>query len=461
MRHMKTFRPYMPDQLLLLPASIQEWLPEHHLARFVSEVVDELELAAIEDTYSEERGYPPYHPRMMVKLLVYGYCTGTYSSRKLAEKLLDSVAYRYLGAGNQPDFRTISDFRKEHGVALAGLFEQVLKLCEKAGLVKLGRVAVDGTKIKANASKHKAMSYARMVEKEAQLKREVRTLLERAEAVDRDEDQRQGPGGRGESLPAELARRESRLKKIREAKAALEAEARAAAGQQAEAAKERQVQRAHEEARRGRKMAGRRPHIPDVKAAKPVPTAQRNFTDPDSKIQKTSDGFIQGYNAQVAVDEQAQVIVAQHVTASAPDVGELKPAVAAIQRVLHRKPKQVVTDAGYWSEDNVRHLEQQQIEPFISPGRVQHGTSPAPAARGRPPAHLTAKEQMQRTLRTQRGRKVYARRKAIAEPPLGQIKHARGFRQFLRRGLIRVQQEWALICTAHNLLKLRMAWGRA
>ena len=182
---MKTFRPYMPDQMLLLPPSIEKWLPEHHLARFVSEVVDELDLSAIEETYTEERGYPPYHPRMMTKVLVYGYCTGTYSSRRLAEKLVDSVAFRYLAAGNQPDFRTISDFRKEHGVALAGLFEQVLKLCQKAGLVKLGRVAVDGTKIKANASKHKAMSYGRMVEKEAQLKREVREILERAEAVDR------------------------------------------------------------------------------------------------------------------------------------------------------------------------------------------------------------------------------------------------------------------------------------
>ena len=462
MRRMKTFRPYMPDQLLLLPASIQEWLPEHHLARFVSEVVDELDLSAIEDTYNEDRGYPPYHPRMMVKVLVYGYCTSTYSSRKLAEKLIDSVAYRYLGAGNQPDFRTISDFRKEHGVALAGLFEQVLKLCRKAGLVKLGRVAVDGTKIKANASKHKAMSYERMVEKEAQLKREVRTLLERAAAVDRDEDERHVPGGRGDELPAELARRENRLKKIREAKAALEAEARTAAAQQAAAAQERQVQRAREEVRRGRKFGGRGPHVPDVKAAKPAPTAQRNFTDPDSKIQKTSDGFIQGYNAQVAVDEHAQVIVAQHVTAAAPDVDQLKPAVAAIRRALRTKPQQLVADAGYWSEANVRHLEHQQIEPFIAPGRILHGTrlEPAPAPRGRPPAHLTVKEQMQRTLRTQRGRKVYARRKAIAEPPLGQIKHARGFRQFLRRGLIRVQQEWALICTAHNLLKLRPAWDR-
>jgi len=223
---MKTFRPYDPEQMLLLPPAIQDWLPEGHLARFLSEVVDELDLSAIEGAYTEERGFPPYHPRMMTKVLLYGYCTGTYSSRRLAEKLVDSVAFRYLAAGNQPDFRTLSDFRKQHGAALAGLFEQVLRLCREAGLVKLGRVAVDGTKIKANASKHKAMSYSRMVKKESALVQEVQELLDRAEAIDRDEDQRYGRDKTGEELPEELARRESRLGKIREAKAALEEEAR-------------------------------------------------------------------------------------------------------------------------------------------------------------------------------------------------------------------------------------------
>ena len=224
---MKTFRPYHPDQLLLLPPSLSDWLPDSHLARFVSDLVDTLDLSAIEDTYDEDRGYPPYHPCMMVKLLVYAYSTGTYSSRRIAEKLIDSVAYRFLAAGNQPDFRTISGFRNLHGKALAGLFEQVLKLCQKAGLVSLGRVAVDGTKIKANASKHKAMSYGRMEEKEAQLKREISELLKQAEAADAADDRRHGSGKKDEELPVELAFRESRLKKIQEAKAALEAEARA------------------------------------------------------------------------------------------------------------------------------------------------------------------------------------------------------------------------------------------
>src|SRR6266849_10975252 len=222
----KSFRPYEPDQMLLLPPSLGDWVPENHLARFVSDVVDELDLTAIEATYAEERGYPPYHPRMMVKVLVYAYSSGVYSSRRIARQLTDSVAFRFLAAGNQPDFRTVSEFRKRHGAALAGLFQQVLRLCRRAGLVKLGQVAVDGTKIKANASKHKAMSYRRMQEAEAALTAEVAELLRRAEAADHDEDARYGTDQRGDELPAELARRESRLAKIREAKAALEVEAR-------------------------------------------------------------------------------------------------------------------------------------------------------------------------------------------------------------------------------------------
>lgn len=428
---MKTFRPYDPDQMLLLPPSLQEWLPENHLARFVSEVVDELDLSAIESRYSEERGYPPYHPRMMTKVLLYGYCTGTYSSRRLAEKLVDSVAFRFLAAGNRPDFRTLSDFRKEHGRALSGLFEQVLVLCQKAGLVKLGRVAIDGTKLKANASKHKAMSYGRMVHAETKLKREVEELLARAEAADRDEDERYGKDRSGSELPLELSHRESRLRKIREAKAALEQEAR---------------ERAAAEGK-------------DAESARPPDRAQRNFTDPESRIQKTSDGFVQGYNGQLAVDARCQVIVAQHVTASSPDVQQLRPALEGLQRVLGRKPKTVLADAGYWSEDNARHLEEQGVDALIAPGRRKHGAAALAAPRGRRPAGLSPKETMDRKLRTKRGRAAYARRKAIVEAPFGQIKQARGFRQFLRRGLEAVQQEWSLICTAHNLLKLRAAWA--
>jgi transposase len=426
---MKTFRPYEPDQMLLMPPSLGDWVPEDHLARFVSDLVDTLDLSAIEDTYTEERGYPPYHPCMMVKVLLYAYCTGTYSARRIAEKLRDSVAFRYLAAGNQPDFRTVSDFRKEHEEALSSLFEQVLKVCRASGLVKLGRVALDGTKIKANASKHKAMSYGRMVEKEKALRKEIQTILRRAEAADAEEDRRFGSDRSGEELPAELARRETRLKKIREAKAALEAEARAEAEAKGD----------------------------DPETAKPSPKAQQNFTDTESRIQKTPDGFIQGYNAQVAVDDLFQIIVAQHVTSASPDVRQLQPSVASIERTLRARPQAILGDAGYFSEENIQALEKRNIEPFISPRKEKHGRPALIAPRGRPPETLTLRQRMARKLLTVRGRRVYRRRKTIVEPVLGQIKQARGFRQFLRRGLARVGHEWALVCTAHNLLKLRTA----
>jgi transposase len=420
----KTFRPYEPDQLLLMPPSLADWLPEQHLARFVSDLVDTLDLTTIEDAYEEERGYPPYHPRMMVKVLLYAYCTGVFSSRRIERQLVDSVAFRFLGAGNEPDFRTISDFRKRHGAALAALFEQVLAICQAAGLVRLGRVAIDGTKIKANASKHKAMSYGRMKDTLRTLRQEVAELLAQAEAADRADEAQGGPAP--DEVPAELARRESRMQKIREAKAALEAEARAKA--QAEGK--------------------------DPRTATPAPTAQRNFTDPESKIQKTSDGFIQGYNAQIAVDDLAQVIVAQHVTPAAPDVNELAPAVTAIEGVLQQSPAAIVADAGYWSESNVRLLQDREIEPFIATGRQKHGAPWSRAPRGRPPKHLSLREQMARRLQTLRGQATYAWRKILAEPVFGQIKQALGFRQFLRRGHTPVQQEWALVCTGHNVRKL-------
>jgi transposase len=412
-----------------MPPSLHDWVPEGHLARFIADVVDTLDLSAIEETYTEERGSPPYHPRMMVAVLLYAYCTGTYSSRKIASRLVDSVAFRFLAADSQPDFRTISDFRKRHLAALAALFEQVLRLCQKAGLVKLGRVAVDGTRIKANASKHKAMSYGRMGEKDAALRAEIAELLERAAAADREEDQRHGADRHGEDLPAELDRRETRLKKLAEARAALEAEAR---------------ERAAAEGR-------------DPEAARPTDKAQRNFTDPESKIQKTNDGFIQGYNAQAGVDGAQQIIVAQHVTACAADAPELPPALDAIVETLGAPPQVVLADAGYFSEANVAAVQAQGSEPLIATGRTKHGAAVPPAPRGRPPKALSPRDRMARTLRTVRGHALYALRKQIVEPVFGQIKHARGFRQFLLRGATKVGHEWALVCTAHNLLKLHAA----
>lgn len=458
---MKTFRPYQPDQTLLLPPSIEEWLPEGHLARFVRQVAATLDLRAIEDAYTDGPGQPPYHPRLMVTLLLYAYSTGTYSSRRMAAKLVDDVAYRFLAAANTPDFRTLSDFRKTHGPALNGLFVQVLKLCAEAGLVKLGRVAVDGTKVKANASKHKAMSYARMIEREAELKARVAELLARAQATDEAEDAEYGKDRRGDELPEELQRAEGRLAKILVAKAALEAKAREQAVKAVEVAKERQAERERQEQANGRPFAGRPIKVPDPEQAKPAPKAQRNFTDPESRIQKTADGFIQGYTAVLAVDDVAQVIVAQHMTPNAPEVNELIPAVDMIERLLGERPDQVVADAGYWSEQNIERLEAQGIDTYIARGRMKHGELPPPPPRGRIPAKLSITERMQRKLRTKAGHAVYARRKAIVEPVNGQIKQARGFRQFLRRGLERVGQEWSLVCTAHNLLKLRATWEPA
>jgi len=423
----KTFRPYQPEQLLLLPPSLSDWVPERHLSRFISDVVEDLDLSAIESEYEEEeRGYPPYHPRMMTKVLLYAYATGVYSSRRMAARMLDDVPFRYLAAGNEPDFRTINRFRKRHGEALSALFGQVVRLCRQAGLVRLGRVAVDGTKVKANASKHKAMSYGRMKDKEEQLERDIRGWLKKSDEIDEQEDRHYGKDKSGDELPDELATREGRLKKIREAKAALEAEAREKA-----------------------KAEGR-----DPKEAKPPDKAQRNFTDPESRIMKGKDGFIQGYNAQVAVDGHSQVILAQHVTDAAPDVEQLLPVVSAVGRLLKRRPKQVLADAGYYSEANVAELQKRGIDPFIATRRQKHQEELPPAPRGRIPTHLSIKERMERKLRTVRGRATYALRKVIPEPVFGQIKHARGFRQFRRRGLANVAEEWALICTAHNLLKL-------
>ena len=428
----KTFRPYDPDQMFLLPPALADWVPENHLARYVSDVIDELDLSAIEGAYDEERGFPPYHPRMMMKLLVYAYCTGVYSSRRIAAKLTDSVTFRFLAAGNDPDFRTISEFRKRHGESFTGLFEQVLALCREAGLVKLGRVAIDGTRIKANASKHKAMSYGRMKQKELELRQRVEDLMRHVDQTDAEEDRKFGHDLRDDELPQELATQKARLKKIREAKAALEAEAR-----------------------RKAKDSGM-----DDDHSGPAEKDQRNFTDPESKIQKTSDGFIQGYNAQAAVDGEFQIIVAQHVTEKATDVNQLLPVVKSIERVLEEKPEVVLADAGYWSEANVTELESRGIEPLIATRRVKHGERTSSPS-GRRPSEMTARERMERKLATKTGRASYSKRKTIVELVFGQIKQARGFRQFLLRGVKKVGQEWALLSTVHNLLKLHTARSMA
>lgn len=426
----KTFRPYDPEQMFLMPASLQDWLPSGHLVYFISDVVNHLDLSSIMSRYDEEKGYPPYHPAMMVKVLLYAYCIGVPSSRKIEKRLEEDIGFRVLAANNTPDFRTISDFRKDHLEALAALFLQVLKLCQRAGLVKLGHVSIDGTKMKANASKHKAMSYKRMKEEEARLEAEIQDLLKKAEAVDEEEDRTYGKNKRGDELPGELAFRESRLKKIREARAALEAEARAEA---------EQLQGS------GKKAAG----VPEDKA-------QRNFTDPESHIMPAPGGkhFEQAYNAQAAVDSAHQVIVAAEVTDQPSDKRQAVPMMKQVKENTGALPREMSADAGYFSSDAVKDLTADGVDVYMPPDRMHHTYKMPEAPRGRIPKGLSIADRMRRKLRTKQGRKRYGLRKELPEPVFGQIKQVRGFRQFLLRGKEKVRGEWRFICAGHNLLKL-------
>jgi transposase len=446
----KTFRPYSLDQQLLLPPDMRGWLPEGDLALFVSDVVDELDLSDIYAAYEsgEGRGQPPYHPAMMVKLLLYGYCIGTASSRKIERATYRDVAFRVLAGDQHPDHDSLAEFRKRHLGALAELFVQVLRLCQAAGLVKLGHVALDGTKLKANASKHKAMSYARMEETERRLEAEVRALLARAQQVDAAEDAQYGRGRRGDELPAELARRESRLAKIRAAKAALQAEAQARAVHEAEAGRAKLAAREH----RVGSAKGKPAKVPAPEQAQPAPTAQRNFTDPESRIMVdgATKEFVQGYNAQAAVDSHAQVIVACGVTQAAADVGQFVPMLEQAIGNVGQRPVQVTADAGYFSEANLTAPQFAAIEFYVPPDRHPHSRE-ASAGRSR---QGPFSEAMRSKLQTAAGRAVYARRKTIPEPVFGQIKQGRGFRRFWLRGVCKVRGEWGLICLTHNLLKL-------
>jgi transposase len=433
----KGYRAYLPEQDLLLPPSLREWLAEDHLAYFVSDVVDQLDLSAIHAVYEKEnRGQPPYDPRLMTKLLVYGYCTGVFSSRRIQKRLQEDIPFKVLAAGNEPDFRTISDFRKIHLEALENQFEQVLEMALQCGSIKLGRVSLDGTKLKANASKHKAMSYGRMKEKQRQLKEEVKQLLEQAEAADQEEDRQYG-SKRGDELPEELRRRETRLAKIKEAKKVLEQRARdkaAAEGKNAE----------------------------EAKRVKPDDKDQYNFTDPESRIMKGGDGIVQGYNAPAAVEPTLLLIVGQSVTEAANDKKQLKPLLEVIEEQAGQRPEAILADNGYCSEENLEHLEsadqpERKIEGFIATGKQKHGEHRLPAKRGPLPKGATKVDRMKRKLQTKAGKAIYAARKCVVEPVFGQIKQARGFRQFLLRGKEKVKGEWALLCLTHNILRLHAA----
>ncbi|HSH63710.1 MAG TPA: IS1182 family transposase [Methyloceanibacter sp.] len=440
----KDFRLWKIDQAQLLPPSVEDYVIKDHLSRLIVMLVrDGLDLGAIAGSYTSGLGQPPFDPRMMTALLLHGYASGIYSSRRIAKAAVERADFMMIVAGDPPDFRTISEFRKRHLQALASLFVQVLKLAEKAGLVKLGHVALDGTKIKANASKHKAMSYARMKKREAELNAEVERWLKAAEAADAEEDKLHG-SKRGDEMPDWMADKEKRLAKIREAKAELEAEAKAAA-------EEETRRRAEAEARRlaeGRKKNGKTPAPP---SAEPDGKAQRNFTDPDSRILKTKDGYIQGYNAQAAVDAKAQIIVAHALTASMSDHGQLVGLIDGIEGNLGAKPKEASADSGYLSEANLQALAGRAINAYVATGRAKHPADNKRKVSG--PLTQTMRDKLKRA----GWRSRYRLRKQIVEPVFGQIKQARGFRQFLLRGIENVKAEWALICTAHNLTKLASA----
>lgn len=440
----KKFRPYEPDAPLAMPVCLRDWLPEDHLVYLVSDVVDELDLSEIYAHYEGQlRGQPPYDPRMMVKLLTYAYTVGIPSSRRIEQKTYEDIAFRVLTADQHPDHDTICDFRKTHRKALSKLFVQVLAVCQEAGLVKLGHVAFDGTKVKANASKHKAMSYGRMVGKEAELEKEVEELLKKAQQQDDDEDTRYGKGQRGDEVPEELRFKRKRLQALRDAKERLERRIREKAIEEGKVNPDGTP----------KPTRGRAPKTPH---GQPKPKDQENFTDPESRIMVNGDkAFVQAYNAQAAVDEESQIIVGRGVTNEANDKRQLQPLAEDVKANTGAKPRKASADSGYYSEENIKYLEGEGIGAYIPPGRDKK-LKDAPPPRGRIPKDLSLEDRMRRKLRTKKGRETYAKRKGIVEPVFGQIKFGRGLRQFLLRGLESVELEWDLWCIGHNLLKL---WG--
>jgi len=431
---MRPYHTYTPDQAFLLPPALTDLIAPDDPVHVVRQVVQQLDLRAIHRAYRCERGRPPFHPEAMVGLLLYGACRGIYSSRKLAQACCDHVTFMYLTGRLEPDFHTIARFRQRFRKELQELFRQVLHLCRNAGLVRLGHVSLDGTKVRANASKHKAMSYGRMLSKERELEAEIERWLEEGEREDAEEDEAYGPDDDGYSLPPELREPQKRLETIRAAKERLEGEAR---------------QKAERE--------GRRPEEEAVSER-----AQSNFTDHDSRIMRTQDGFQQCYNAQVAVDAESQVVVACEVSRAPPDVERLRPMLDQIVALNGKPPKELTADAGYASEANFAALEDANVHALSALRRYHHDEPPdADPAPARSTNDWPHRNEMRRRLSSPKGKALYKLRKQTVEPVIGQIKGARGFRQFLCRGLTAVQVEWSLVCTAHNLLKLHKALATA
>ena len=436
-----SYREYHPEQPFLLAPSPQQWLPENHLAYFIADTLGQIDLSPLHKRYQGDgRRNRPYHPVMLLTLLVYAYATGVFSSRKIARKIDEDIAFRVLAAGNRPDFRTINRFRAEHLKEFKKLFVEIVRLAKRTGLLKLGTVALDGTKVKANASKHKAMCYQRLGEEEERLAAEIQQLIERAEQIDAAEDELYGEA-RGDEIPAELSRRESRIAKIREAKAALEAE-------QAEADRAKGRRPDDERVASGeRPQAGRSKYKREF--GLPEPKAQRNFSDPESKIMKTGRGFEQCYNAQAAVEEGEQLIVAATLGANAADNGYLIELVDEIKNNTGSKPRRVLADAGYKGERNFEELEQRKIRGYVALGRESGQGGEASTKADGP-----ATERMRKRLRDQRGRRRYRRRKALLEPAFGWVKQVLGFREFSMRGLEKARGEWNLVTAALNLRRM-------
>lgn len=491
----KKYRAYEPTQTMLLPPSLRDWLNPDHLAYFVMDLVEQLDISTIVEAIrrKDPRGTRPYAPTMMVALLVYAWCVGVRSSRAIERLTYNDIAFRVIAANSHPTFSTLALFRRTHEAALADLFRQVLEIAQKAGLVSLVHVAIDGTKVQAAASKHKAMSHERMELTKERLEREIARILAEAEETDHAEDVRHGEENDGNVVPTELARREMRLAKIKQAMSDLADEARRARAADLREQAEKHLENAEtgetETARkRSRTLAGQReeqaeqleprpdddqddeppfttptglpknrpPRCPD---GTPKPKAQRNFTDPDSRIMESSGAFIQGYNCQAAVDEANQIIVAHGLTNMAPDNGNLFPMVARVVRNCGRAPAAATADTGYWKSDVEEQCREIGVEVYVATKRTKHGESPPPECNDPSPPEADPKTRMRSKLDTSEGREIYRRRKFVVEPVFGQIKGARGLIRFLRRGLEVVAHDWGFDCTCHNVMKLyRAGW---
>jgi transposase len=449
----KTFRAYDMNQRLLLPPDLRDWLPVDHLALYISDVVEQLDLSEVVNSYDADlRGRPPYHPAMMVKLLVYGYCVGRTSSRKIEQATCEDVAFRVLACNQQPDHTSIAEFRKRHLQALSRMFVQVLQLCQRAGLVKLGHVALDGSKIKANAAKRKSYSYERLNKSEEELSAEVARLLGEAERIDEEEDKLYGVGKRGDELPAELRQRETRLARIRELKAQLEQEAKEAAEKERERKEEQKSLKAKGErvVESYRKPTWGKSETGEIV---PRPKTQRNLTDPDSRmmLNTVTGSFEQAYNAQIAVDGEAQIIVGRRVVQAPNDIEQLQPGLNGVKENLGRLPAIGSADAGYFSPRALADEQLTEVDLYVPPNNPLGMKA---GRRSRQTINSKIREQMRAKLNEPTGQEIYKRRNTIVEPVFAEIKHVRGFRQFLLRGLAQVEAEWSLICMTHNLLKL-------